>query len=75
MTMRIAVVTGASRGVGNGVAIALDDAGYAVYATGRTIEAADLPASVQRFRCDHLVDEETAGSSRQFTKQVPWTSW
>jgi NAD(P)-dependent dehydrogenase (short-subunit alcohol dehydrogenase family) len=33
---RVAVVTGASRGVGKGVAIALGQAGYAVYVTGRS---------------------------------------
>jgi NAD(P)-dependent dehydrogenase (short-subunit alcohol dehydrogenase family) len=55
-----ALVTGASRGVGRGVAIGLAEAGYNVYATGRTIETADLPASVVRLRCDHTNDAETA---------------
>ena len=36
--MAVALVTGASRGVGKGVATALHDAGYHVFATGRTIE-------------------------------------
>src|SRR5450755_1997564 len=58
--MRTALVTGASRGVGRGVAIALSEAGYQVFATGRSIDAADLPSSVARIRCDHLRDEETA---------------
>jgi NAD(P)-dependent dehydrogenase (short-subunit alcohol dehydrogenase family) len=53
-------VTGASRGVGRGVAIALAEAGYHVYTTGRTIEAADLPAGVVRLPCDHRDDVETA---------------
>ena len=35
---RVAVVTGASRGVGRGVALALGDAGMRVYVTGRTTE-------------------------------------
>ncbi|MCA1642311.1 MAG: SDR family NAD(P)-dependent oxidoreductase, partial [Acidobacteria bacterium] len=34
---RVAVVTGASRGVGKGVALALAEAGATVYATGRTV--------------------------------------
>jgi len=55
-----AVVTGASRGVGRGVAIALADAGYAVFATGRTIDDAQLPPSITRLRCDHQHDVETA---------------
>ena len=33
---KIAVVTGATRGVGRGVAIELAEAGATVYATGRT---------------------------------------
>lgn len=55
-----AVVTGASRGVGRGIASALAKQGFRVFATGRTIDAADLPASVIRIRCDHLNDTETA---------------
>ncbi|HLZ82793.1 MAG TPA: SDR family NAD(P)-dependent oxidoreductase [Caulobacteraceae bacterium] len=55
-----ALVTGASRGVGRGVALALDEAGYRVYATGRTIAGAGLPAAVTALACDHLADDETA---------------
>jgi dehydrogenase/reductase SDR family protein 1 len=58
--MPTAVVTGASRGVGRGVAAALADAGYRVFATGRSIASADLAASVERIVCDHLDDEQTA---------------
>jgi dehydrogenase/reductase SDR family protein 1 len=58
--MQIALVTGASRGVGRGVAIGLAEAGFRVYATGRTIHRAHLPGSVIRIRCDHLRDAETA---------------
>lgn len=58
--MPVALVTGASRGVGRGVAIALSDAGHTVFATGRSIESADLPASITRLACDHLRDEQTA---------------
>ena len=56
----VALVTGASRGVGKGVAIALHGAGFRVYATGRSIETAELPEAVRRLRCDHLRDAETA---------------
>jgi len=56
----LAVVTGASRGVGRGIAIALANAGYTVYATGRTIAAADLPASIHRRTCDHADDATVA---------------
>jgi dehydrogenase/reductase SDR family protein 1 len=55
----VALVTGASRGVGRGVAIALKEAGYRVYATGRTIATADLPPGIVRVPCDHTRDQET----------------
>jgi len=58
--MPTALVTGASRGVGRGVALGLAAAGFAAYATGRSIDSADLPASIVRLRCDHTRDVETA---------------
>lgn len=57
--MKTALVTGASRGVGRGVAISLAIAGYRVYATGRTVERAELPAEVIRISCDHTDDSQT----------------
>ena len=36
LTRKVAVVTGASRGVGKGVALGLGEAGATVYITGRT---------------------------------------
>ena len=58
--MKTALVTGASRGVGRGVATALAEAGYRVSATGRTIATADLPSSVNRIPCDHTNDDDVA---------------
>ena len=71
---RIAVVTGASRGVGKGIAVGLGEAGATVYVTGRTLEgnAHPLGGSIQEtaeavtraggrgiaVRCDHAVDED-----------------
>lgn len=52
-TGAVALVTGASRGVGRGVAVALADAGFHVYGTGRTVDRADLPEEVTRLVCDH----------------------
>jgi NAD(P)-dependent dehydrogenase (short-subunit alcohol dehydrogenase family) len=45
---RVAVVTGASRGAGKGIALALGEAGATVYVTGRTRAEgdADLPGTV-----------------------------
>jgi NAD(P)-dependent dehydrogenase (short-subunit alcohol dehydrogenase family) len=60
--MPIALVTGASRGVGRGAAIGLADAGFTVYTTGRSIATADLPASITRIPCDHCQDSETAAA-------------
>jgi NAD(P)-dependent dehydrogenase (short-subunit alcohol dehydrogenase family) len=43
---RVAVVTGASRGVGKGIALELGAAGATVYVTGRTVDAGKLPGTV-----------------------------
>jgi NAD(P)-dependent dehydrogenase (short-subunit alcohol dehydrogenase family) len=69
--MPFAVVTGASRGVGKGVAIALHDAGYTVFGTGRTIESADLPPAVVRIRCDHTNDADTAAVFARIAESTP----
>jgi dehydrogenase/reductase SDR family member 1 len=63
--MPAAMVTGASRGVGRGVAIALAEAGFQVFATGRSIASADLPAAIHRIPCDHLDDSQTRGAFEQ----------
>ena len=55
---KVAVVTGASKGVGKGVAEALVEAGASVYATGRTIDDAPLPPECVRIRCDHTDDTQ-----------------
>ncbi len=57
--MKTALVTGATRGVGNGVAVSLGQAGFRVFATGRSIDDAPLPKTVIRIPCDHTKDEQT----------------
>ncbi len=66
---KLAVVTGASRGVGRGVAIALSEAGYRVLATGRTIAEASLPQSIIRIACDHTDDDQTTKVFRQLASE------
>src|SRR6185295_9623418 len=72
--MPVALVTGASRGVGKGIAAALHHAGYRVFATGRTIETlppGDLPAGITRIRCDHTNDDETAVAFARIAEASP----
>ena len=45
---KVAIVTGAGRGVGKGVALGLGEAGATVYVTGRTVQkdSAPLPGTI-----------------------------
>jgi NAD(P)-dependent dehydrogenase (short-subunit alcohol dehydrogenase family) len=61
---QVALVTGASRGVGRGVAVGLAHAGARVFATGRSIADADLGAGVVTITCDHTDDPAVAGVFR-----------
>lgn len=72
----VALVTGASRGAGKGVALGLARRGYTVYLSGRSLAEGDapLPGSIHRtareideagghgiaVRCDHANDAEVA---------------
>jgi len=63
---KVALVTGASRGVGKGIALELMNAGAIVYATGRTIE--DLSYVAEKgfaLRCDHRDDQQVEIVFRQ----------
>lgn len=69
---KVAVVTGASRGIGKGIALELGAAGATVYVTGRTVRPGRLPGTVSATAaeidelggcgiavpCDHSVDEQ-----------------
>lgn len=65
ITDSVVIVAGASRGAGRGIAESLSDAGAIVYATGRSVDAAELPARVVRVRCDHANDEDVERLFRQ----------
>jgi dehydrogenase/reductase SDR family member 1 len=81
MSGRVAIVTGASRGIGRGVAVGLGEAGWTVYVTGRTLHDADSdrPGSITNtaeqvtraggrgiaVRADHRVDTETEAVFRR----------
>jgi len=54
LTGRVAVVTGASRGIGKGIAAALGAEGATVYVTGRSVKAGDhsLPGTVGETAAD-----------------------
>ena len=54
---QVALVTGASRGVGRGVALGLAHAGATVFATGRTIKQNEPGEGIQSFACDHTDDQ------------------
>ena len=68
--MKNAAVTGATRGVGRGVAVSLAAAGHRVFATGRTIAAATVPEGVVRIPCDHTDPEQNDEFFRQIREQA-----
>src|SRR5215470_16899017 len=63
---QVAVVTGASRGVGKGIALELIDAGASVYITGRTPEdMAYVNAKGTAIACDHRDDRQVEAAFEQ----------
>ena len=85
LTGRVAVVTGASRGIGRGISLALADEGATVYVTGRTVTPGShpLPGTVgetaaevdQRggrgiaVQVDHGKDDEVAALFEQVAQE------
>ena len=65
---QVALVTGASRGVGRGAAIGLAHAGAQVFATGRSIARAELDSAITALVCDHTDDEAVGDVFRQITE-------
>ncbi|MFM7784839.1 MAG: SDR family NAD(P)-dependent oxidoreductase [Gammaproteobacteria bacterium] len=83
---RVALVTGASRGAGKGVALGLAMRGYTVYVTGRSQQEGDaaLPGTIHRtaseidaagghgvaIACDHSRDEQVAAVFDQIQRET-----
>jgi dehydrogenase/reductase SDR family protein 1 len=67
LTGKVAVVTGASRGVGRGVALALAEAGMIVYATGRTASSETFADAwrIISVPCDHTDDRQVESLFRR----------
>lgn len=73
---RVAVVTGASRGIGRGIALELGGQGYTVYCLGRSSRRTSLPPAKQRAVADGLdVTVESAAEhiSNNSGKGIPIT--
>jgi NAD(P)-dependent dehydrogenase (short-subunit alcohol dehydrogenase family) len=70
LSEQVALVTGASRGVGRGVALGLAAAGARVFGTGRSIAHADLSPDIKRIPCDHTDDQAVAGAFRQIEESA-----
>jgi dehydrogenase/reductase SDR family protein 1 len=79
---RIAVVTGASRGIGKGIALALGERGCIVYVTGRTVgdgertidttarKVTEAGGEGRAIQCDHGDDEQIAALFERIGKEV-----
>jgi dehydrogenase/reductase SDR family protein 1 len=66
---QVALVTGASRGVGRGVAVALARAGVRVFATARSAAGAELGPGITPVTCDHTDDSAVAEVFRRIADE------
>ena len=67
---KVALITGASRGVGKGIALELIAAGATVYITGRSVEDMQyLSGQGTGVECDHRNDEQVQLTFRQIADE------
>ena len=69
---QIAIVTGASQGVGKRIALVLAEAGATVYATGRTIKAQTFPSAdgkIVLVSCDHRKDSDVEALFKRIERE------
>jgi dehydrogenase/reductase SDR family protein 1 len=66
---KVALVTGASRGIGKGIALELISAGATVYLTGRTVEdLSQFASQAIALQCDHRDDQQVEAVFQQLAK-------
>jgi dehydrogenase/reductase SDR family member 1 len=70
MNGKVALVTGASRGVGKGIALELIEAGATVYVTGRTVEDLRyISGKGTAIECDHRNDGQVQSAFRRIADE------
>jgi NAD(P)-dependent dehydrogenase (short-subunit alcohol dehydrogenase family) len=67
---RAAVVTGATYGVGRGIARALAQAGANVYVTGRSAPDGTVEDGITALRCDHRNDDEVSSTFERIIRDT-----
>jgi dehydrogenase/reductase SDR family member 1 len=68
---RMAVVTGATRGVGRGIAQELAQNGARVFVTGRSVDDnASVAERIMGIRCDHRVDSEVQAAFQRIAVEA-----